>query len=371
MEQINNPVFIGKLEEYCFNEKKFKEFYRLVGRMNQCHVKSFTDKSYANRRFHSVVYEAVEEDFKAYHKNAEACAQGNAEIDTELVNRLHWATQTLDKKKVLEIGKPHMLENAFLSEYVNATAKEVVDAFHCEKDGMVKIPALDKSDDIIAIKLFQKNVLDEYQICNEPTNMNPDELRKVIQNKLSCISLVQTYGYDKIDQALVNADMVQYHCLTHFATYEEMADFYNKWQNSKKKRAVQESEVRYWTSINDDNIKSARLFIEQHKDYKATQSNPLYAIFDQIAAKDDTDKDAKNDKPFFTNYPITNEEVKSNFEKSLLNKKDRFFNSDQRIQAMSALLFAAFLYQDFSALLRALRYIAAAGQTTNNSTEKT
>lgn len=37
---------------------------------------------------------------------------------------------------------------------------------------------------------------------------------------------------------------------------------------------------------------------------------------------------------------------------------------------MSALLFAAFVYQDFPALLRALRYIAAAGQTTNSSTEK-
>lgn len=31
---IDNPVFIGKLQEYCFNEKKFKEFYRLVGRMD-------------------------------------------------------------------------------------------------------------------------------------------------------------------------------------------------------------------------------------------------------------------------------------------------------------------------------------------------
>lgn len=34
MECISNPVFIGKLQEYCFNEKKFKEFYRLVGRMD-------------------------------------------------------------------------------------------------------------------------------------------------------------------------------------------------------------------------------------------------------------------------------------------------------------------------------------------------
>lgn len=61
---------------------------------------------------------------------------------------------TLDKKKILEIGKPYMLENAFLSRYVNSTVKEVVDAFHCEKDGMVKVPSLDKSDNIIAIKLF-------------------------------------------------------------------------------------------------------------------------------------------------------------------------------------------------------------------------
>lgn len=342
--------------------------------MNQQRVKSFTGKNYVNRKFHSVVYAAVEEDFKAYHKNAEDYAAGNAEIDTELISRLRWAVETLDKKKILEIGKPHMLENAFLSKYVDATVKEIVDAFHCEKDGMVKIPSLDKSDNIIAIKLFQKNALDLYAICNEPTNMNPDELRKVIQNKLSCISLVQTYGYDKIDQALINAEMVQYHCLTHFATYEEMADFYNKWQSSKKKRTVQESEIRLWTTINDDNIKSARLFIEQHKDYKPTQSNPLYAIFNQVIAKDEPAekdaKDSKNDKSFFTNYPITNEEVKTNFEKSLLNKKDRFFNSEQRIQAMSASLFAAFVYQDFSALLRALKYIAAAGQTTNSSTEK-
>lgn len=37
---------------------------------------------------------------------------------------------------------------------------------------------------------------------------------------------------------------------------------------------------------------------------------------------------------------------------------------------MNALLFAAFVYKDFAAFIRALRYIAAAGQTTMNSTEK-
>lgn len=108
-----------------------------------------------------------------------------------------------------------------------------------------------------------------------------------------------------------------------------MADFYNKWQNSKKKRTVQESEIKYWTIINDDSIKSARLFIEQHKDYKATMSNPLNAIFNQVAAKEElAENDAKDHKSFFANYPITNEEVKTNFERNLLNKKDRFFNSD-------------------------------------------
>ena len=65
--------------------------------------------------------------------------------------------------------------------------------------------------------------------------------------------------------------MVQYHCLTHFSTYDEMADFYEQWQNAKKKRTVQESEIRNWAYINEENIKSARLFVEQHKDYKAGQ----------------------------------------------------------------------------------------------------
>ena len=83
-----------------------------------------------------------------------------------------------------------MLENAYLSSYLKATVKEIVDIFHCEKDGIIRVPSLDKTDDIIAIELFKKKELESYQICNEPLNMSPDELKRTIQNKLSCISLV-------------------------------------------------------------------------------------------------------------------------------------------------------------------------------------
>ena len=78
MEYISNPVFIGKLQEHCCKEKKFKEFYRLVGRMDTNYVKSFGAKDYVNRKFHTVVYDEIAEDFKKYRKNAEEFARGTA-----------------------------------------------------------------------------------------------------------------------------------------------------------------------------------------------------------------------------------------------------------------------------------------------------
>lgn len=90
--------------------------------------------------------------------------------------------------------------------------------------------------------------------------------------------------------------------------------------------------------------------MKENKNTAYTSNNPIAAI---LATKSGTD--------FFPNYPITGESVTLDFEKNLLNKKDRFLNTDARMLAMQCLIVGAFAYEDIDALARVIKYIAAAG----------
>jgi len=73
---------------------------------------------------------------------------------------------------------------------------------------------------------------------------------------------------------------------------------------------------------------------------------------------------------FFDKSPLTDDKVEFGYEKVVFNKKDRYMNSDKRIQAMKALLLGPFIHGEAAGIVKAVKYVAAVAQTTTNSTEK-
>lgn len=61
-------------------------------------------------------------------------------------------------------------------------------------------------------------------------------------------------------------------------------------------------------------------------------------------------------------YPNSQEKLETTFEKILFNKKDRFMNGDDRLNAMKALILSSFVFEQPHALLRAIRYLSAVHQ---------
>ncbi|CAL5970993.1 Conserved_hypothetical protein [Hexamita inflata] len=152
--------------------------------------------------------------------------------------------------------------------------------------------------------------------------------------------------------------MLEYYSQRTFQTYPERYEFLQKWSQDHASKFTEEPV----TVLNDHNVSYIQLYrkyLAQVKNYLTQQQNQCLAVMQTQVVEE-----------FFEFYPLTEEPIQFNFEKILFNKKDRYFNGERRLQSMRALLLAPFIHSQPKAIGKVMRYIAAAAQTTSNSTEK-
>jgi hypothetical protein len=152
--------------------------------------------------------------------------------------------------------------------------------------------------------------------------------------------------------------MLEFHSFKTFQSYPERYEFLQKWSQDHTSKFTSEPV----TVLNDHNISIIQLYrkyLAQVKTYHTQQQNPCLAVMQTKVVEE-----------FFESYPLTEEPIQFDFEKILFNKKDRYFNGERRLQSMRALLLAPFIHAQPKAIGKVMRYIAAAAQTTSNSTEK-
>lgn len=81
------------------------------------------------------------------------------------------------------------------------------------------------SDKIIAIQLYKKNKVEQFNLGLSEPNLAEDKLKQVLCDHLKQISTVTFYPFDSIDKKMITADMVKYHAIKTFEEYDQRQKF--------------------------------------------------------------------------------------------------------------------------------------------------
>ncbi|CAL6101913.1 Conserved_hypothetical protein [Hexamita inflata] len=344
-----------KLFNYCAENNKFKEFYMLYHKLQDF---QFERNIVHNRKSVEGVMDLVKEDFKAYNKNAKECAFGDAVPNVEVIDRLKFALQFLNAEKVNELAKEHILEHHLLFPRFQGTIVEIVAAFNLLVNGKLSAENWKKSDKIASVQLQKKGILTQFALDYQERDISEHNLTNLLLQKLQTFSTITQFPFEQIDEKILTQQMLEYHSQRTFQTYPERYEFLQKWSQDHTSKFTTEPV----TALNDHNISYIQLYrkyLAQVKTYQTQQQNPCLAVMQTKVVEE-----------FFESYPLTEEPIQFDFEKILFNKKDRYFNGERRLQSMRALLLAPFIHAQPKAIGKVMRYIAAAAQTTSNSTEK-
>ncbi|CAL6113940.1 Conserved_hypothetical protein [Hexamita inflata] len=344
-----------KLFNYCAENNKFKEFYMLYHKLQDF---QFERNIVHNRKSVESIFDLVKQDFKIYNQNAKECAFNDAVPNIEVIDRLKFALQFMNAEKVNEIAKEHILEHHLLFPRFNGTVFEVVNAFYLCVNGKITADNWKKTDKIVSVQLQKKGILSQFSLDYQENDISENNLTHIILQKLQTFSTINQFPFEQIDEKIITQQMLEYHSKRTFQTYPERYQFLQKWSQEHTSKFTTEPV----TALNDHNISYIQLYrkyLAQVKTYQTQQQNPCLAVMQTKVVEE-----------FFESYPLTEEPIQFDFEKILFNKKDRYFNGERRLQSMRALLLAPFIHAQPKAISKVMRYIAAAAQTTSNSTEK-
>ena len=127
-----------------------------------------------NSKFLEEVYPLIEQDFKAFKENAFKVAFEEAKIDYVVIKRLQFALSFFDKKKIVKLGQPHVIEHQLLGQTFPGTIQQIVEAWGLFKNDKIEIDNYLKHETNVSMKLFKKGILSDFDIDSSSFGSEPN-----------------------------------------------------------------------------------------------------------------------------------------------------------------------------------------------------